>query len=405
VYSWELLFSISNGVAFLAWMALIFLPRWPRLQPIIACGVLGGLCFFYSGLALSFFARSEGGGFATLAQVMQLFTSEPMVLTGWVHYLAFDLFVGLWIAKRADQRGMARGLQAIVLLFTFMVGPFGLALYLSLERAYESPSLRQAYLVLACTAAATFALLLMTGIASTVDDRLFNGINIWIKPLKFCASMLVYVLTLAWALSLMSENGRNAKLVVRSVWLGCISGLFEIFYIAIQAARGRASHFNDGTSFELMMYGLMGLGAVAMVVSSFFIGVALRKNSEITDRLEERFGMSVGLIVGSVATLLTALVLGSGAIAGPGHWVGGMKTDVAGLWPFGWSSTGGDLRVPHFFATHLMQAIPLIGLIVDKLEITMKRKIVIGSAFLGVTLVIATFIQAVAGYSLASLYR
>jgi Domain of unknown function (DUF4281) len=410
---WELLFLIFNGVAFCAWIALIFFPRWPVLRKMIAGGVLTGLCFVYSGLALAFFARSEGGGFATLPQVMKLFSYEPLVLAGWVHYLAFDLFVGLWIAKRADHHGIHRCIQGIVLFCTFMFGPFGLALYLSIERIFTSTWMHtraknkdeQAYLVLASTAMATAALLVMTLIAYTVDNRLINEINIWIKPIKFNASMLVYLLTLGWALTLMNDELRRTDFVKRSIWLGSISGLFEIFYIAIQAARGRASHFNDGTKIELVLYGIMGIGATAMVVSAFLIGMAVWKNRKATHRVGERFGMFLGLTVGSVATLITAMVLASGAIDGPGHWVGGIKTDNAGLWPFGWSSTGGDLRVPHFFATHLMQAVPLVGIFADRLRITSKQILVIGSAICGVAVIVGTFVQAINGYSFAVIFR
>ena len=72
-------------------------------------------------------------------------------------------------------------------------------------------------------------------------------------------------------------------------------------------------------------------------------------------------GAVLGLIVGSVVTLPATAPLAAGVIDGSGRWVGGVRTDATGLPIFGWSTTGGDLRVPHFFATLLLQILPLVG--------------------------------------------
>ena len=79
---------------------------------------------------------------------------------------------------------------------------------------------------------------------------------------------------------------------------------------------------------------------------------------------------------------------------GTGHWVGGVPTDAGGLPLFGWSRTGGDLRVPHFFATHVMQALPLLGLAADRLA--PRRAVPLVWAGVGVSLLVvaATFAQA-----------
>src|SRR5690606_6474254 len=78
------------------------------------------------------FAGAEGG-YSSLAAVGTLFASEPVRLAGWVHYLAFDLFVGAWIAERADDAGISRIIQAPSLAATFLFGPVGLLVYLMLE--------------------------------------------------------------------------------------------------------------------------------------------------------------------------------------------------------------------------------------------------------------------------------
>jgi hypothetical protein len=55
--------------------------------------------------------------------------SDAGLLAGWVHYLAFDLFIGTWIAVEADRRGIHRLLQAPILVATFLFGPLGLLFY------------------------------------------------------------------------------------------------------------------------------------------------------------------------------------------------------------------------------------------------------------------------------------
>ena len=126
--NWEHLFSQASTLALLAWLLLAFGPRRYPVVPVIRLGVIGLLCVAYVPLVLVYFFRVEGGGFGTLQEVRTLFASEPVVLAGWIHYLAFDLFVGLWIAEMADQRDWSRIIQVPVLLATFMFGPLGLLL-------------------------------------------------------------------------------------------------------------------------------------------------------------------------------------------------------------------------------------------------------------------------------------
>ena len=107
-------------------------------------------------------------------------------------------------------------------------------------------------------------------------------------------------------------------------------------------------------------------------------------------------------MLGAVATLITAGALASGAVGEPGHWVGGIRDDTTGLPLFGWSTTGGDLRVPHFFATHLTQALALAGLLVDRLQMKHAKAWVVACAAVGLAVVIATFIQAASGRALSA---
>jgi Domain of unknown function (DUF4281) len=125
----DTLFNIANGAAGLAWICLIFLPRWKRMDMAIFLALIPVLCFAYSALVFVHFYRVEGGGFGSIAEVRQLFASDPVLLAGWIHYLAFDLFVGCWIAREADRAAISRIIQAPLLAATFMFGPLGLLLF------------------------------------------------------------------------------------------------------------------------------------------------------------------------------------------------------------------------------------------------------------------------------------
>jgi len=128
---WDSLFGLANLWALACWAALVLLPRGPFVQSAVFYAGIGLLCLAYTvllGLILGGVLDSGGGGgdFTTIAGVRTIFASDAGVTVGWIHYLAFDLFAGLWIAKDADQKGFSRLVQAPVLLLTFVAGPAGL---------------------------------------------------------------------------------------------------------------------------------------------------------------------------------------------------------------------------------------------------------------------------------------
>lgn len=130
---WAQVFQIANTAALLGWIVLIVLPRYEVLLKILQRGLISLFCLFYAVVVMIFFFRVEGGGFNSLEQVKTLFSSDAVVCAGWVHYLAFDMFVGIWVAKRADSMGIHRLLQVPILFLTFMFGPVGLGLFYAIE--------------------------------------------------------------------------------------------------------------------------------------------------------------------------------------------------------------------------------------------------------------------------------
>ncbi|TAD78767.1 MAG: DUF4281 domain-containing protein [Sphingomonadales bacterium] len=136
---WAFVFGAVNLLAITGWVALIALPRWPALLAAVLYLGVGLLCLVYAtgliGVVSGLIPNPQGGGadFTTIAGVRAIFGSDAGVTIGWTHYLAFDLFVGLWIARDGDAKNISRWVQAPVLLATLMAGPLGLGIWLLLR--------------------------------------------------------------------------------------------------------------------------------------------------------------------------------------------------------------------------------------------------------------------------------
>lgn len=129
----EMLFFVANLVALLGWIALVVAPLAPRLFDGLAGWLLpGGLSLTYAVLMLVHFADAPGG-FGTLAEVQALFTDANVALAGWIHFLAFDLFIGAWIVRDARRQGIAHWMVLPMLPFAFLLGPAGLLAYMGLR--------------------------------------------------------------------------------------------------------------------------------------------------------------------------------------------------------------------------------------------------------------------------------
>ncbi len=151
---WPLLFSLTNALAVAGWIVLAFLPRKPlALSAVMYLGV-ALLCLIYTVCFALFLTGSVDPGalpgagepgFSTIAEVRSLFMSDAGVVIGWTHYLAFDLFTGMWIARDADAKGFGRVIQVPFLAATFVAGPVGLLSWLTVrERAARALAKRKA---------------------------------------------------------------------------------------------------------------------------------------------------------------------------------------------------------------------------------------------------------------------
>lgn len=139
---WAVLFSATNLLAMAGWVLLVAFPRKPLTHSAILYMCVALLCLVYTVCFVLFLTSGvdpgklpDAGepGFGSIAEVRALFMSDAGVVIGWTHYLAFDLFTGLWIARDADAKGFSRYVQVPFLAATFIAGPIGLFFWLLLR--------------------------------------------------------------------------------------------------------------------------------------------------------------------------------------------------------------------------------------------------------------------------------
>jgi hypothetical protein len=130
----DTIFQICSTTAFFAWLILILAsPFWKNTDKLLTGIIIMLFAVVYTWLISSSFNPADLESFGTLDGIMRLFSNKTVVTAGWVHYLAFDLMTGIWITKNARKHGINHWLTVPCLLCTFMLGPFGLLLYLLLR--------------------------------------------------------------------------------------------------------------------------------------------------------------------------------------------------------------------------------------------------------------------------------
>ena len=119
------IFSFGNSFVLLGWILLVFLPDWKYTQALVLNGVVVFFAILYSYLIGKDIGSFDPNSFSTLANVKALFQNDDAVAAGWLHYLAFDLFVGAYIVRESKKLGISRWIYTLILPFTFMFGPVG----------------------------------------------------------------------------------------------------------------------------------------------------------------------------------------------------------------------------------------------------------------------------------------
>ncbi|WP_283138831.1 hypothetical protein [Rhizohabitans arisaemae] len=242
-----------------------------------------------------------------------------------------------------------------------------LATCLSAMRGWHRPLVANATLL--------FAVTLVSAVGLLVDDRLLMGESVWVKPMKFGFAMGVYGLTLAWLLSRLSKGRRFGW------WLGtvfAVAGLLDVGAVVYAAAHGTFSHFNTNaepvaqTVRTVFSIGVMPLLLITLIIA---VLVLIQRTGDRAMTRALRAGLGL-----AVASMVVALWLSNSAGRAPrtvtdangnqvsmlgGHGIG--DPDGNGMFLTNWSTTGGDLRVPHFVGLHAIQVLLLITAILGVL--------------------------------------
>lgn len=207
-------------------------------------------------------------------------------------------------------------------------------------------------------AAANAVLTVVALIGLLVDDRVIVGSAAWFKPTKFAISFLVYSLALAWLIAL---RPKASRLVWWMATVIVIAGTIEQVIIVGQVIRGLRSHFNTATPLDAALWITMGITIIVLFVATLVIAIQLSL-TRIGDRAISwsiRLGLVITLAGLGLGQLMVRRDSGVADIVGA-HTVGA-PDGTPGMPLTGWSTTDGDLRVPHFVGMHALQALPLFA--------------------------------------------
>lgn len=231
------------------------------------------------------------------------------------------------------------------------------------------------------------------------DPRMITGAPAWLKPTKFGVSITLYSLTLVWILGFIQNRPRLVNILG---WVVLSMFALEWFAIITQVARGTTSHFNIATPFDAALWGLMAASIAVLWGANFVVAGLLLfqpfENPAFAWSLRLGLALTIlGMGLGYLMTVPTAQQLAGWQAGGAVNIVGahtvGLPDDGSGLPVIGWSTQGGDLRIPHFVGMHALQVVPFLGWWVGRrkrLALRTRVSLVgIGSSFyLGVVLVL-----------------
>lgn len=189
-----------------------------------------------------------------------------------------------------------------------------------------------------------------------IDERTLMGINVWVKPLKFCVSGAIYIFTVGFLMTIYPYSQKKKNILNNIVsW----TLLLEIGIIVYQAARGVRSHYNQESLFDGLLFAAMGiLIAINVLLMILFAFDALRLKLKTTKSIQ------IAMLLGWILVIVGSWV-GGQMISQMSHTVG-VADGGEGLPLVNWSTVAGDLRIAHFFGLHSIQIIPLFAWILAK---------------------------------------
>jgi hypothetical protein len=236
-------------------------------------------------------------------------------------------------------------------------------------------------------------LLLVVTLISISDTRQILGLNPWIKPMKFMTSITIFLWTVAW---FMPDTRPKPALRATVRWTIATAMIVEIICIIMQSARGTTSHFNVRSPFDGIVFGIMGIAIVFSTLAMVLFLAIIRRDTP-PRRAGYLWGIRLGVALFLLASLEGALIIGNNAHSYPGPDGG------PGLPFVNWSTNQGDLRVAHFFGMHAMQALPLLGFLLDRTGTTAARTVVFATSILWLALTGGLLFMALQGTPLITI--
>ena len=231
-------------------------------------------------------------------------------------------------------------------------------------------------------------------LASAVDERTLNGINIWTKPIKFNVAIALYLGTLVWF------SGWVNRQIMRRTWYRlytyvlCGTLFLMLPWLYGAALVGEPAHYNRTHTVLAPLYSLMGVVSVIFTTGALVVALLIATNRASPLNTYFRHAVVWSLTITFVFTVVMAGELASM----DSHWIGGTPSDINGLWPFGWSRDGGDLRVAHFFSLHAMHFVPFAALLsLPKLLALRPRFTAFALSLFYCTVIVYVYMQAKKG--------
>ncbi len=378
------LFDLA-GLAIIAWLLLIFLPKWRVTQFIARTQIFPVfICVLYVVGVVPLLMGTGLGvmqDFGTAEGVTRLLTRQEVALVAWIHILAFDQLVGLFIYREnMERRYVPLPVQSVILFFTLMFGPAGFLIYYVLRflrrrrgvvfthdsqtegavmigepRGAATAEAKRPSSQIRSSLSTVFKeerLLVWTGVLG-VALGLFNFHFIAVrggarvppegdlsKAATFDIAIGLYVLTLLLLLPAagFSERGRRR-------WRVSLAALALYVYAAenIQIYRGIDPRFTRvGGAFDQIAGSLLALAAIGLIISFVFLawGFFTRRGA-VKDR--------VLLVAIRYACAAAALAMAAGM------WMSVNQGSEVGR--------AGSILPLHAVGFHGLQALPLLALL------------------------------------------
>lgn len=265
---------------------------------------------------------------------------------------------------------------------------------------WHKPLMTLAALMLLCAAICL--------VGAAIDPRQVAGAEVWLKPLKFSLSILLYCVTWAWLIAHLPRFRKTAH-VAGTIIAAALA--IEQLAIVAAAAAGTTSHFNVSTPLSTALWGIMAVSITVLYLGTLVTTVLLfwMPLPTVSLTVAVRAGAALALVGLGLAFLMTGPTAEQlddyQGIVGA-HTVG-IADGGPGLPLLGWSTIAGDLRIPHFVGMHALQLIPLFAIALDLLSRRIRiladdrvrtRLVVVAASAFAATLLVLT-VQALIGQS------